>query len=68
MKSENWKQRLLERTKNEGQKIVAVRLGVSQATISEWLNDKYKPSSKKVSKLADELGMEVSILMEELSE
>lgn len=68
MKSGKWKERLAHQTKCDGQKEVAKRLKTSQATISEWLSGKYKPSSKKVGLLAVELGMEVSDLIKELNE
>lgn len=45
------------------QKVLAIDLGVSQPTISDWENGKKQPSSKSAAKLADYFNVSIDYLL-----
>lgn len=45
------------------QKQVAIHLGVSQPSVSDWFNNKSNPSGERLDKLADLLGVSRSIIL-----
>lgn len=53
----------LREARNIEQKVLAIDLGVSQPTISDWENDKKQPSSKSAAKLADYFDVSIDYLL-----
>lgn len=53
----------LREKKGLGQKAVAIDIGVSQATISDWESGRKVPSSKSTSKLADYYDVSIDYLL-----
>ena len=53
----------LLRLKDIKQKKIALEIGVSQPTVSDWVNGKKIPEGKNLQKLADLLGVEPSVII-----
>ena len=55
--------KLLREARNIDQKVLAIDLGVSQPTISDWENGKKQPSSKSAAKIADYFNVSIDYLL-----
>ena len=55
--------KILREARNIDQKVLAIDLGVSQPTISDWENGKKQPSSKSAAKIADYFNVSIDYLL-----
>ena len=49
--------------RNIEQKELAILIGVTQPTVSDWFNNKKNPKGKNLAKLAEVLGVSRSVIM-----